>query len=69
MLPTGALAFTLAHAEGGAEANNGTTTGFTYANNTIGGGLGMFSFTGLGAQGFVSVTHVGLMREMLTPNV
>ena len=46
---SGALSFTEPHAEG---AEIGVTTGFTYENNTdINGGLGVFSFTGLGSLG------------------
>ncbi len=53
VLPTGALSFTEPHAEGSAEGNNGTITGFGYTNSTD-GELGEFSFTGLGANGFVA---------------
>lgn len=53
VLPTGALAFTLAHAEGQPEENNGTTTGFSYTPGTD-GLVGVFSFTGLGSTGFLA---------------
>lgn len=46
---SGALSFTEPHEEGG---EVGATTGFVYQNNTnTTGGLGVFSFTGLGSVG------------------
>lgn len=48
VLPTGALTFTLAHAEGQPAANNGTTTGFSFA-------LGVFGFTGLNSAALRSI--------------
>ncbi|KAL9066530.1 MAG: hypothetical protein Q9161_007505 [Pseudevernia consocians] len=53
VLPTGALSFTLAHAEGQPEENNGTTTGFSFTPGTD-DALGVFSFTGLGSTGFLA---------------
>lgn len=53
VLPTGALSFTLAHAEGQPEENNGTTTGFSFAPGTD-DALGVFGFSGLGSTGFLA---------------
>ena len=53
VLPSGALTFTLAHAEGQPSSNNGTTTGFSFAPGSgTDDALGVFSFTGLGSPGF-----------------
>ena len=48
VLPSGALSFAPAHAEGTPITNNGTTTGFTYVNGTDPGELGILSFEGAG---------------------
>ncbi|CAD6580550.1 MAG: hypothetical protein ASARMPREDX12_001892 [Alectoria sarmentosa] len=53
VLPTGALSFTLAHAEGQPEENNGTTTGFAFTPGTA-NTLGVFRFSGLGSTGFLA---------------
>jgi len=45
VLPTGALAFTPAHAEGEASVNNGTTDGFSYVDG-VKGFPGQFHFQG-----------------------
>lgn len=45
VLPTGALAFTPAHAEGEVSVDNGTTNGFSYTNGTD-GFPGHFNFQG-----------------------
>lgn len=53
VLPTGALAFTLAHAGGQVSTNNGTATGFTLTPGAD-GALGAFGFGGLGSTGFLA---------------
>ena len=53
MLPTGALTFTLAHAESQPLENNGTTSGFAFVPGTS-DALGSFTFTGLGSSGFLA---------------
>ncbi|KAM0798329.1 hypothetical protein BDR22DRAFT_823431 [Usnea florida] len=53
VLPTGALTFTLAHAEGQPFENNGTTTGFSFTPGSD-NALGVFSFTGLNSTGFLA---------------
>lgn len=53
VLPTGALTFTLAHAEGQPFENNGTTTGFAFTPGSD-NALGVFSFTGLNSTGFLA---------------
>ncbi|KAL8829739.1 MAG: hypothetical protein Q9191_001832, partial [Dirinaria sp. TL-2023a] len=49
---SGALAFTPAHSAG--SIGKGTSTGFSYKNNTVDGTLGRFSFKGLGSTGFIA---------------
>lgn len=53
VLPTGALTFTLAHAEGQPFENNGTVTGFSFTPGSD-NALGVFSFTGLNSTGFLA---------------
>ena len=51
---SGALSFTEPHAEG-SEEGKGIATGFSYQSKTNDtGALGVFSFSGLGAVGFVA---------------
>jgi len=46
VFPTGALAYTPAHAPGESSVNNGTTAGFVYVNGTEAGQLGSLTFQG-----------------------